>query len=129
MKWQTKQRRKEKSPLETLELARTLVTSLEDKKAENILLLDLRGHSVFTDYFVICTGTSDRQLDALVEAVSQAAKKKHRLKPPKIEGHAASGWVLVDFGSVIVHAFSPDRRKHYRLEELWHEGKVVLRMQ
>lgn len=106
-----------------------MVSALEDKKADNIILLDLHGLSFFTDYFVICTGTSDRHLDALVEAVAQAAKKKHRLKPPKIEGHPEHGWVLADFGSVIVHTFSPDKRKHYRLEDLWHEGKVILRIQ
>ena len=93
------------------------------------MLLDLRGHCIFTDFFVICTGTSERQLDALVEAVAEAARKKHRLKAPRIEGHAAGGWLLVDFGTIIVHAFSGDQRRRYKLEELWHEGKVILRIQ
>jgi len=93
------------------------------------VLLDLQGHTPFTDYFVICTGTSERQLQALVDAVAETARKKHRLKPPRIEGHAAYGWVLVDFKDVIVHAFSKDKRKRYKLEELWHAGKVILRIQ
>jgi len=102
---------------------------LEDKKAENIILLDLSGQCSFTDYFVICTGTSERQLRALVEAMDEMARKKYQLKSPRLEGKAASGWVLVDFGSVIVHTFSGDQRQRYKLEELWREGKVVVRIQ
>jgi ribosome-associated protein len=116
-------------PLETIDLARTLVEAMEDKKAEDIVLLDLTGQSVFTDYFVIGTGTSERQLKALIDAVSEAARDKHRVKSPRVEGHAEGGWVLMDFGSVIVHAFSAEQRKRYKLEELWHEGKVMLRIQ
>lgn len=93
------------------------------------MLLDLQGQSLFTDYFVICTSTSERQLQALVDAVAETARKKHRLKPPRIEGHAAYGWVLVDFKDVIVHAFSREKRKRYKLEELWHTGKIILRIQ
>ncbi|MCC7361124.1 MAG: ribosome silencing factor [Anaerolineales bacterium] len=106
-----------------------MVDTLEEKKAEDIVLLDLRGQLVFTDYFVICTGTSERQLTALAEAVDEAARHKFRLKRPRVEGHAAGGWLLMDFGSVIVHAFSQAQRHRYKLEELWQAGKVVLRIQ
>jgi ribosome-associated protein len=106
-----------------------LVNALEEKKAEDIVLLDLQGRSIVTDYFVICTGTSERQLDALVEAARETAYQLPRLKRPRVEGHAAGGWLLVDYGSVIVHAFSPAQRRRYRLEELWSEGKVILRIQ
>lgn len=115
--------------LEPLALGRALVDALENKKAENIVLLDLRGVSIVCDYFVICTGTSDRQLDALMTAAAEDVKLAHRLKSPKVEGHPAGGWVLVDFGTVIVHAMSKDQRKRYNLEELWREGKIVLRIQ
>jgi ribosome-associated protein len=115
--------------LEGIDLARSLVYALEDKKGEDILLLDLRGHCIFTDYFVICTGTSERQLDALAEGLAETAHKQHRLKAPRVEGHAAGGWVLLDFKDVIVHLFSNEQRRRYRLEELWHEGRVVLRIQ
>jgi ribosome-associated protein len=115
--------------VEALDLARSLVDALEDKKAENIVLLDLRGQSIFTDYFIICTGTSERQLNALVDAVDEAARKRHRLKSPRVEGHAGGGWLLADFGVVIVHCFSPEQRRRYRLEELWQDSKVVLRIQ
>jgi ribosome-associated protein len=106
-----------------------VVDALEDRKAEDIVLMDLREQNVFTDYFVICTGTSERQLRALSEAVEETARKKFRLKPPRVEGHAEGGWVLVDFGGLIVHCFSEAQRKRYRLEDLWHQGKVMLRIQ
>jgi ribosome-associated protein len=106
-----------------------LVDALEAHKAEDIVLLDLRGHSIFTDFFVISTGTSDRQLNALVDAIEKAARETYCLKSPRVEGHPEGGWVLVDYGTVIVHCFSPAQRRRYKLEELWHEGKVMLRIQ
>lgn len=78
---------------------------------------------------MICSGTSERQLDALVEAVADTARKQHRLKAPRVQGHAAGGWVLIDFNDVIVHAFSPEQRRRYKLEEFWNKAKVVLRIQ
>ena len=102
---------------------------LEDKKAEDIVLLDLTGQSAFTDFFIVCNGTSERQLDALVEAAAQAGREKFQLKSPRVEGHPKGGWVLVDFGSVIVHAFSPEQRHRYKLEELWKDAKIMLRIQ
>jgi ribosome-associated protein len=114
--------------LNTLELAHTIVEALEDKKGENIILMDLEKISMFTSYFVICTGTSDRMLDALADAVVDKIRLTYSIKG-KPQGLAASGWVLVDFGSVIVHCFAPETRDFYKLEELWHEGKVLLRLQ
>lgn len=115
--------------MEPLELARSLVNALEDKKAEDIVLLDVQGHAMFTDYFVICSANSERQLNALAEAVDETARKKHRLKSPRQEGHPSSGWVLLDFGNVVVHAFAAEQRKRYRLEELWQAGQIILRIQ
>jgi ribosome-associated protein len=89
----------------------------------------VREQSSFADYFIICSGASERQLNALTEALDEAARKKHRRKSPRVEGQAAHGWVLVDFGSIIVHLFSAAQRKRYRLEELWRESKVIVRIQ
>ena len=102
--------------------------SLEDKKGENILLLDLRGIASFTDYFVLCSGTSDRMLDALAEGALDAVRKVHRRRGQK-QGEAREGWVIVDYGDVVVHLFSPDQRAYYDLEELWHGGKVLVKVQ
>ncbi len=90
--------------------------------------MDLKGIASFTDYFVICTGTSDRMLDALASAAIEEVRKKPRKRARK-EGNPRDGWVVVDYGDVIVHLFSPDRRHYYQLEEFWEEGKVLLRVQ
>jgi ribosome-associated protein len=109
-------------------LAHTIVSSLESKKGEDILLLDLQKIASFTDYFVLCTGTSDRMLDALAEGTMETVRKLHRKRGRK-EGESREGWVIVDYGDVVVHLFSPDQREYYDLEELWMDGKVLLRVQ
>ena len=111
-----------------LDLAHTVVDALEAKKGEDILLLDLQKVAMFTDYFIICTGTSDRMLDALADGVEEQVREKLQIKGRK-EGQASSGWVIVDFGSVLVHLFAQEVRSYYKLEELWREGKVLLRLQ
>jgi ribosome-associated protein len=92
------------------------------------LLLDIKDIASFTDYFVICNGTSDRMLDALAKSVLEAAKQEHK-KRGRVEGQAEEGWLVLDYGDVVVHLFSPDMREYYDLEELWSDGKVLLRMQ
>ena len=108
-----------------LEIAHTIVNSLEEKKGEEILLLDIQKVSTFSNYFIICTGTSNRMLDALADAVLLSVNEKHKIKG-RIEGTPNCGWMVVDFGLILVHLFSPDQRNYYKLEELWHEGKIVL---
>jgi ribosome-associated protein len=111
-----------------MELARYIIDVLEEKKAEDILLLDIREISDFTDYFIITTGTSDRMLNALADAVREAVKGRYQRSGTK-EGEAQDGWVVEDFGDIVVHLFSPDRRDYYRLEELWNKGRVIIRLQ
>ena len=91
-------------------------------------MLDLRGISDFTDYFVIASGTSDRQLQSLAANVSEHIKADGN-GDALIEGVSSSGWIVLDFGSVVVHLLLPEKRLYYQLEELWHRGKVVLRVQ
>lgn len=90
--------------------------------------MDIREQAIFADYFVIVSGTSDRMLTALLDAVSSGIREKFGRKP-RLEGESREGWVLADFGDVIVHAFSPDRRNYYRLEELWSLSKILIRLQ
>jgi len=104
------------------------VNALEEKKGEDILLLDIKGIASFTDYFVICNGTSDRMLDALADSVLDAMRKAYKKKGRK-EGEAREGWLLVDFGDVVLHLFSPDQRAYYQLEALWNDGKILLKLQ
>jgi ribosome-associated protein len=114
---------------EAINIARTIVSNLEEKKGEDILLLDLIGICSFTDYFVLCTGTSERTIKALSEEVRNAVKDKHSMRARGIEGEASSGWVLIDYGDVILHIFSRSMRAYYQLDELWQDGKVLLRVQ
>lgn len=91
--------------------------------------MDIRERASFADYFIICSGTSERMLNALADTVLQAAKQTFGING-KQEGQTRDGWLLIDVSDVVVHLFSPDRRNYYRLEELWSEGsKVLLRVQ
>jgi ribosome-associated protein len=116
------------------DLARTILDTLEEKKGEDILLLDLKEVCSFTDYFVVCTCASERTIKALgdevVRRVKEASEMEGHARPviPR-EGEASSGWVLYDFGEVILHLFSRNTREYYRLEELWKDGTVVVHVQ
>lgn len=101
---------------------------MEDKKAEDILLLDIHEIASFADYFIICTGTSDRMLESLADAILETAAKRYDLNG-KLQGLASSGWLVIDLGDIVVHLFSPDQRDYYRLEQLWDKGKVIVRLQ
>ena len=91
-------------------------------------MLDISQLAPFADYFVIATATSERQSKSLVEMLVETLREQ-RIKPLSVEGESHSGWQLLDYGEVIVHIFSPELRDYYRLEELWHDAKVVVRMQ
>jgi len=92
------------------------------------MLLDIRPISLLADYFVICSGESERQISAIVDEVTERAKED-RVRPLHIEGDPPSGWVLVDYGGVIVHVFAPAVRGYYQLEKLWSDASIVVRMQ
>jgi len=111
-----------------MELARSVVTTLEDKKGENILLLDIQHIASFADYFVICNGTSDRMLESLADAVMESVKKQYGMIA-SIEGQPVDGWLVVDLGDIVVHLFSPEQRDYYDLEKLWDQAKILLRVQ
>lgn len=106
-----------------------LVETILDKKGGDIVLLDIRDEALFTDFFLICNGESNRQLKALAEGIAEDAKKKAEKLAWGTEGEAESGWILIDYGDLIVHLFSPETRAYYNLEELWRGAHVVLRMQ
>lgn len=103
--------------------------TLDEKKGENILLLDLIGVCTFTDYFVICSGTSERMLRALSDEVQVSLKKAHSIQAQSVEGKDGVGWTLIDYGDLVVHIFSPAVREYYALEDLWKEGRVLLHIQ
>ncbi|OFX34756.1 MAG: ribosome silencing factor [Armatimonadetes bacterium RBG_16_67_12] len=97
----------------------------EDRRAEDVIILDLRDQTLVTDYFVICTGTSRVQIRAIIEAVAEALAD-HGPRGLR-EGDESAQWVLLDHGDVVVHVFGPEARAFYRLERLWAEATVVSR--
>ena len=95
-----------------------------DKKAFNILTLDVRGVCTLTDYFIIAEGTVDRHVQALSKEVI-AYFREHGRRPIHTEGERDGDWVVLDYGEVVIHFFIPDMREKYQLEQVWKEGKVV----
>jgi ribosome-associated protein len=111
-----------------LDMARRIVALAEDKKAADILLLDLDGLTTLADAFVICSGGSERQLESIAEGIVRGMREEG-IRPIGREGLPASHWILVDFGDVIVHIFTPPERDYYGLEKHWSEAKAILRVQ
>ena len=104
------------------EMASSVAELASDRKAIDIVQLDLRGMIGYADYFVICTGRTDRQTRAIHDAIHQGMKTAHSLLPSRVEGLAEARWILIDYLDVVVHIFTPDRREYYRLEQLWGEA-------
>lgn len=111
-----------------IEIARRVVELAEDKKAADIVLLDVTGQTMMADYFVICSGGSERQLSAIADGIVEGLREE-KIRPIGREGEAGSHWVLLDLGAVIVHIFAPPERDFYQLEKHWSEAKTVLRVQ
>lgn len=96
-----------------------------DKKAIDMRLLDLRGVSAFTDYFLVATGNTDRQVKAIHDAIHATLKDELRLLPRRVEGLPEARWVLMDYVDVVVHLFVPETREFYRLEQLWGDVPAI----
>ena len=103
-------------------LATTIAAHAADKKASDIVLLDLREVAGYTDFFVVASGTSDRQAKAIHDGIHQGLKKHEGLLPRRVEGVREARWILMDYLDVVVHVFTPDAREYYRLEQLWGEA-------
>ena len=106
-----------------------LVNTIVDKKGRNITLLDIREQATFADYFLICNGANERQLQTLADTLIEKAKHTAKILANGVEGTPRSGWILVDFGDLVVHLFSPAKRDYYDLEALWDNAHIVLHMQ
>ncbi|MBV9003097.1 MAG: ribosome silencing factor [Solirubrobacterales bacterium] len=104
------------------EIAAAVAAYAADRKALDILQLDLRGIIGYTDYFVICTGRTDRQTKAIHDAIHHGMKSEHGTLPQRVEGLAQARWILMDYLDVVVHVFTPETREYYRLEQLWGEA-------
>jgi len=109
-------------------LARVAVDVAADKKAFDILLLNIQEVSSIADYFVICSGNNSRQLQSIADAIDEELGKKGGRLLYR-EGVADTGWMLLDFGDIIVHIFDPKEREYYRIEQLWSDAKTVVYLQ
>ena len=101
---------------------------LEEKKAEKILLLDIQELTTFTDYFILCNGTSDRMLQALSNSLREFVMQEYEINV-QLEGESRDGWIVADLEDIVIHFFSPELRNYYKLEQLWSKGRVILNLQ
>lgn len=113
---------------DTLSLAHKILEIFEEKQAQDIVLLDMRPVTIIADYFLIGSATSDRQARAVVDEVATRVKKELGLLPLSVQGVPESGWIIMDYGDVVVHVFAPDKRAYYDLEGLWADAPVVVRV-
>ncbi len=104
------------------ELAGWISAYADDKRAIDIIELDLRGVLGYTDYFVICSGNTDRQTKAIHDGIHLGMKQEHGVLPRRVEGLSQARWILMDYLDVVVHVFTPEAREYYRLEQLWGEA-------
>jgi len=112
----------DQTPLEANALADRIAAIASDKKARDIRLIDLRGIVSYTDFFVICSGNSERQTKAIHDAVYESLKHEDGLFPRRTEGEREARWILIDYLDCVVHIFTPEAREYYRLEQLWGEA-------
>jgi len=115
-------------PVSALDSARRMVDAAADKKAQDIVLLDVKSFSSLADYFIVCSAQVERQIRAIAEGIEEALDAI-RIPPYRREGKPSDGWVLLDYGDVIVHVMSTEQREYYRLEQLWEQAHVVVRIQ
>ena len=114
--------------MSAIDSARLMVDAAADKKAQDIALFDVKAISSLADYFIVCSAQVERQIRAIAEGIEEALDAV--LVPPyRREGTPADGWVLLDYGDVIVHIFSAEQRDYYRLEQLWEHAHLVVRVQ
>ena len=103
------------------QLAQTIAAQAADKKAIDVVELDVRGVLDYTDFFLICSGNTARQTKAIHDGIHQSLKDEHGILPRRVEGLREASWILMDYLDVIVHIFTPEARDFYRLEQLWGE--------
>jgi ribosome-associated protein len=104
------------------ELLAEICRYAEDKKAGELVELDLRGVLGYTDWFVICSGSTKRQTKAIHDGILEGLKHEHNVLPRRVEGVTGADWILMDYLDVVVHIFTPATREFYRLEQLWGEA-------
>ncbi len=111
--------------MEDIDIARACAAFADEKKAENIRILDLRNLSPVSDYFVLCTAMSAPQLRAVRDNIEDEMKAQHGERPMYLDGDFESQWLIIDYGNVMVHVLTPEKRDYYALEELWGDAPEI----
>lgn len=107
------------------ELAKIAYSALEEKKANDIKIIDISGVSVLADYFIIASGSNRNQVQAMVDSVQEDLYKKAGLEAKQVEGYQTGSWILLDYADIIVHVFDEENRLFYNLERIWRDGKDI----
>ena len=107
------------------ELAKIAYAALEEKKANDIKIIDISGVSVLADYFIIASGSNRNQVQAMVDSVQEDLYKKAGLEAKQVEGYQTGSWILLDYADIIVHVFDEENRLFYNLERIWRDGKDI----
>jgi ribosome-associated protein len=110
------------NPMQAENLARRLGELADSKKAEDIVVLDMRGLVAYTDFLAICTARNERQARAIVDEVRQRVKRESGVLPTGVDGGGEAGWTIVDYLDAVLHVFTPEARDRYQLDDLWHEA-------
>ena len=111
--------------INTIDVVRTIKAVLDDKKGEDIDILDISGVSVVADYFVVASASNINQLTAMKDETEEGLYKEYQISPKNVEGNSGSTWILLDYGDVIVHLFTREDRAFYDLERIWKDGKKI----
>ena len=109
----------------SIKMAKLAIDALEDKKAEDIKIIDISDVSVLADYFIIASGNNRNQVQAMVDSVQEDLYKKAGLEAKQVEGYQTGSWILLDYADIIVHVFDEENRLFYNLERIWRDGKEI----
>jgi ribosome-associated protein len=117
---------KNKSGANSQQLSKAIVKGMQEKKAQNIVVMDLRKvKNAVADFFVICSGASDKQLEAISDSIDEEVYKAVKEKPWHMEGKSNKEWMVLDYFNVVTHVFRTDRRSFYALEKLWGDAEII----
>ena len=111
--------------MKALDIVQAVSKAAHEKKASRLVIQDLRSRSDICDYQIVCSATNDRQTQAICNSIEESLKKDLKERPIAIEGKQTGQWILLDYGSVIVHVFLDEIRDYYALEEIWPDAKIV----
>ena len=116
---------KKRQPDDSEKLSQEIIKGMQEKKAEDIVLIDLRGiKNSIADFFVVCTGNSDTQVESITDSIEEEVFKARKENPVHLEGKNNKEWMLIDYIDVVAHVFKKDKREYYNLEGMWGDAKI-----